>query len=94
MVKDTLGNAMRIIRPVVVLDEGHKAVSDLAFSTLYGFNPRFVLELTATPHDVEPRGGKNPHEGRYSNVLVEVTGTELDSGHDQDAAQSGPQTGG
>lgn len=77
-VKDSLGNALRIIRPVVVLDEGHRAVSDLAFSTLYGFNPSFVLELTATPHDVQPRGGKNPHPGRYSNVLVEVTGVELD----------------
>src|SRR4029078_9416154 len=33
MVKDALGNALRIIRPLVVLDEGHKAVSDLAFST-------------------------------------------------------------
>lgn len=78
MVKDSLGNALRIIRPVVVLDEGHRAISDLAFSTLYGFNPCFVLELTATPQDVQPRGGKNPREGRYANTLVEVTGRELD----------------
>ena len=78
MVKDSLGNALRIIRPVVVLDEGHRAISDLAFRTLYGFNPCFVLELTATPQDVQPRGGQNPREGRYSNVLVEVTGRELD----------------
>ncbi|MBB3235794.1 DEAD/DEAH box helicase [Phyllobacterium endophyticum] len=78
LIKDSLGNALRIIRPVVVLDEGHRAVSDLAFETLYGFNPSFVLELTATPHDVQPRGGRNPHPGRYANVLVEVTGVELD----------------
>lgn len=78
MVKDSLGNALRVIRPVVVLDEGHRAISDLAFKTLYGFNPCFVLELTATPQDVQPRGGKNPREGRYANVLVEVTGRELD----------------
>jgi len=78
MVKDSLGNALRIIRPVVVLDEGHRAISDLAFRTLYGFNPCFVLELTATPQDVQPRGGRNPREGRYANVLVEVTGRELD----------------
>ena len=78
MVKDSLGNALRIIRPVVVLDEGHRAISDLAFRTLYGFNPCFVLELTATPQDVQPRGGKTPREGRYANVLVEVTGRELD----------------
>ena len=78
MVKDSLGNALRIIRPMVVLDEGHRAISDLAFRTLYGFNPCFVLELTATPQDVQPRGGKNPRDGRYANVLVEVTGRELD----------------
>jgi len=78
MVKDSLGNALRIIRPVVVLDEGHRAISDLAFNTLYGFNPCFVLELTATPQDVQPRGGRNPREGRYANLLVEVTGRELD----------------
>ena len=78
MVKDSLGNALRIIRPVVVMDEGHRAISDLAFGTLYGFNPCFVLELTATPQDVQPRGGRNPREGRYANVLVEVTGRALD----------------
>ena len=78
MVKDSLGNALRVIRPVVVVDEGHKAISDLAFRTLYGFNPCFVLELTATPKDVQPRGGLNPRPGRYANLLVEVTGRELD----------------
>ena len=78
MVNDSLGNALRIIRPVIVLDEGHRAISDLAFQTLYGFNPCFVLELTATPRDVKPRIGKSPREGRHANVLVEVTGRELD----------------
>jgi type III restriction enzyme len=78
LVKDSLGNALRIIRPVVVMDEGHRAISDLAFRTLYGFNPCFVLELTATPKDVQPRGGQNPRDGRYANVLIEVTGRELD----------------
>ncbi|PHR62336.1 MAG: type III restriction endonuclease subunit R [Robiginitomaculum sp.] len=78
MVKDSLGNALRIIRPIVVMDEGQKAVSDLAFSTLYGFNPVFVLELSATPKDVSAKSGKNPKEARYANLLVEVMGRELD----------------
>ena len=78
MVKDSLGNALRIIRPVVVMDEGHRATSDLAYRTLYGFNPCFVLELTATPKDIQPRGGRNPQPGRSANVLVEITGRELD----------------
>lgn len=79
-VKDSLGNALRLIRPVVVMDEGHKAVSELAFSTLYGFNPCFVLELTATPKDVAPTGGKNPKPGHHANVLVEVKSIALDRG--------------
>lgn len=78
MVKDSLGNALRLIRPVVVMDEGHRAVSELAFETLYGFNPCFVLELTATPKDVAARGGRNPRPARHANVLVDVRGTELD----------------
>lgn len=78
MVKDSLGNALRMIRPVVVMDEGHRAISELAFSTLYGFNPCFVLELTATPKDVAATGGRKPRPARPANVLVEVLGTELD----------------
>ena len=78
MVKDSLGNALRIIRPVVVVDEGHRVTPDLAFKTLYGFNPCFVLELTATPKDVKVRRGKNPQPARFANLLVDVTGRELD----------------
>lgn len=78
MVKDSLGNALKIIRPVVVMDEGQHAVTELAYKTLYDFNPIFVLELTATPKDVEARGGTNPRPARFANLLVEVTGKELD----------------
>ncbi len=78
IIKDSLGNALRIIRPVVVLDEGHKATSELAFRTLYGFNPCCVIELTATPKDIQPKGGKLPVPARYANILVEVSGRELD----------------
>ena len=77
-IKESLGNALRIIRPVVVMDEGHKATSDMAYETLYAFNPSFVLELTATPQDVLPRGGSKPRTERYANLLVETTGQELD----------------
>lgn len=77
MVKDSLGNALKIIQPIVVVDEGQKAVTDLAYRTLYNdFNPIFVLELTATPKDVQ---GRTPADSRHANVLVEVTGRELDA---------------
>ena len=74
MVKDSLGNALRVIRPVVVMDEGQKATSELAYDTLYGFNPCFVLELTATPKDVK---ATKTRPARFANLLVEVMGREL-----------------
>ncbi|RLA43742.1 MAG: type III restriction endonuclease subunit R, partial [Gammaproteobacteria bacterium] len=73
VIKDSLGNALRVTRPVVVMDEGHKAFSRLALDTLYGFNPSFVLELSATPAD---RDKDTPPI--YSNWLVDVRGTALD----------------
>lgn len=73
VIKESLGNVLRLIQPVVVLDEGHKGYSKLALQTLYGFNPAFVLELTATPVD---RTSDTPP--MYSNWLVDVRGTDLD----------------
>jgi type III restriction enzyme len=64
-IKQSLGNVLRIVRPVIVLDEGHRAYSDIARNTLAGFNPRFMLELSATPN------------GERSNILVNVSGQEL-----------------
>jgi len=81
MIKDSVGNALRIIRPVVIMDEGQKAVSELAFGTLYGFNPCFVLELSATPVDVAAKKAtatKAESPGRSANILVEITGRELE----------------
>ena len=73
MIKDSLGNTLRVSRPVVVMDEGHKGYSKLALDTLYDFNPCFVLELSATPAD---RDRDTPPV--YSNWLVDVRGTALD----------------
>ena len=63
-IKHSLGNVLKLIRPVVIMDEGHKAASDLALETLNGFNPSFILELSATPKS-------------NSNVLINVKGEEL-----------------
>ncbi len=67
-IKQSLGNVLRLMRPVVIIDEGHKAYSDTARETLCGFNPRFVVELSATPNT----GGKH-----QSNMLVNVPGQNL-----------------
>lgn len=64
-IKTSLGNVLRISDPVVVLDEGQKAYSELAQRTLCGFNPSMILELSATPLP-------------GSNVLVDILGETLE----------------
>jgi type III restriction enzyme len=39
-IKQSLGNVLRIVRPIIVLDEGHRAYSDTARETLTGLTPR------------------------------------------------------
>ncbi|RPH20557.1 MAG: restriction endonuclease subunit R [Alteromonadaceae bacterium TMED7] len=67
-VKQSLGNVLRMVRPVIIVDEGHKAYSETARETLCGFNPKFILELSATP---------NANGKHHSNVLVNVSGQAL-----------------
>ena len=67
-VKQSLGNVLRLVRPLVVIDEGHKAYSNTALETIAGYNPRFLLELSATP---------NSGKEYVSNVLVNVSGMSL-----------------
>ncbi len=72
IVKSSLGNVMRLVRPMVVIDEGHHAYTDNALRTLDGFNPCFMLELSATPRIASAKGSG-------SNILVDVRGTDLDA---------------
>ena len=67
-VKQSLGNVLRMVRPMIIVDEGHKAYSETARETLCGFNPKFILELSATP---------NANGKHHSNVLVNVSGQAL-----------------
>ena len=70
-VKHSLFNAFKMLRPVVVLDEAHKAygvkpgASREFARSVSRLNPGLVLELSATPN----RG--------VSNLLVDITGVEL-----------------
>ncbi len=64
--KTSLGNTLRLLRPLIVLDEGHKAYSRNAKNTLEGFNPYMIVELSATPP-------------RDANVLVDISGQELNA---------------
>jgi type III restriction enzyme len=71
IVKSSLGNVMRLLRPMVVIDEGHHGYTENALRTLDGFNPGFLLELSATPRVASSKGSG-------SNILVDVRGTDLD----------------
>lgn len=63
-VKTSLGNTIRILEPLIILDEGHKAYSGQAQDTLRKLNPCMIVELSATPP-------------RESNKLVEISGAQL-----------------
>ncbi len=65
-VKTSLGNTIRLLRPLIILDEGHKAYSVNAKRTLEEFNPCMVVELSATPTT-------------DANVLIEIQGVELNA---------------
>lgn len=64
LIATSVGNLVRLCRPAVILDEGHKATSQLARDTIEGFNASIVVELSATPH-------------AGANVIARVTGEEL-----------------
>ena len=46
----------RLLRPMVVIDEGHHGYTENALKTLDGFNPGFLLELSATPRVASAKG--------------------------------------
>ncbi|MGH9968458.1 MAG: DEAD/DEAH box helicase [Pyrinomonadaceae bacterium] len=63
----SLANALRLRRPVVIVDEAHNARTDLSFATLASVSPACIIEFTATPATKENR----------SNVLHRVSAAEL-----------------
>lgn len=45
----SLLNVIRLLNPICIIDESHRAESDLSVDMLKNVNPSFVLDLTATP---------------------------------------------
>ena len=72
-VAQSLFNVFKMVRPVVVLDEAHKAYgqkgseNDEFVQSVNHLNPRLVIELSATPSATK------------SNLLVDVAGRDLKS---------------
>jgi type III restriction enzyme len=64
LIKTSLGNALRVSRPFIIIDEIHKVFSEMARHTIDTLNPEMVLGLSATPKP-------------DMNVLISITGLEL-----------------
>lgn len=73
LVTTSIGNLVRVCRPAVILDEGHKATSRKARETIAGFNASVLVELTATPKESRAKGGYR----HIPNILCTVSGEEL-----------------
>lgn len=58
-------SALAGTNPIVIVDESHHAKSKLSLDMLRNLNPRFVLELTATP------------DPKKSNIIAQVTARQL-----------------
>ncbi|MBZ0246846.1 MAG: DEAD/DEAH box helicase family protein [Cyclobacteriaceae bacterium] len=63
-IKTSLGNTLKLLKPLIIIDEGHKAYGENARNTIRNFNPSFVLQLSATPPP-------------QSNELCKISGREL-----------------
>jgi len=64
LVRTSLGNAIRLTNPLIIIDEIHKVYSDAARKTIDSLNPSMVVGFSATP-----KVGMN--------ILVTITGLEL-----------------
>ena len=68
VIKHSLANVLKMMRPVVILDEAHKAYGRSGqeyVGMINHLNPSLVVEMSATP---------SPH---ISNLLVDVSGNDL-----------------
>lgn len=61
-------NLMAFHRPLVIVDEAHKAGTNLSFEMLAALRPSCIIEFTATPN-TDPRNG--------SNVLFRASAAEV-----------------
>ncbi|MGA7723435.1 MAG: DEAD/DEAH box helicase family protein, partial [Ignavibacteriaceae bacterium] len=63
-IKTSLGNAIRLTHPLILIDEIHKVFSEQARNTINNLNPAMVIGFSATPK-------------ADMNILVSISGLEL-----------------
>lgn len=63
-VKSSLGNAIRVSKPLIIIDEFHKVFTKTAKNTIDNLNPEMILGFSATPK-------------KGMNIISRVSGLEL-----------------
>lgn len=63
-IKTSLGNAIRLTNPLIVIDEIHKVFSEQQRKTIDDLNPSMILGFSATPRE-------------DMNIIVRISGLEL-----------------
>ena len=69
----SFANLMRLMRPIVILDEAHNATTKKWKKTFPRFRPSCIVEFTATPRE------EDEAEGFKHNVLTSATAEELEA---------------
>jgi type III restriction enzyme len=63
-IKTSLGNAIRLTNPLMIIDEIHKVFSDQQRKTIDDLNPAMILGFSATPKE-------------NMNIIIRISGLEL-----------------
>jgi type III restriction enzyme len=72
-IKFSFVNLMAFHRPLVIVDEAHKAGTDLSFDMLAALRPSCIVEFTATPN-TDPKTGSNV---LYRASAAQVKGAQM-----------------
>lgn len=92
-IKTSLGNTIRLLEPLIILDEGHKAYSATAQDTLRNLNPCMIVELSATPpkeaNNLVEIGGKELHQEEMIKLDLHVTNKSSNNWRDTVRAAMG-----
>jgi type III restriction enzyme len=72
-IKFSFVNLMAFHRPLVIVDEAHKAGTNLSFDMLAALRPACIVEFTATPN-TDPRTGSNV---LYRASAAQVKGAQM-----------------
>ncbi|MBI2899616.1 MAG: DEAD/DEAH box helicase family protein [Planctomycetes bacterium] len=85
-IKTSLGNTIRLLEPLIILDERHKARTPQQQDTLRNLNPCMIVELSATPpreaNNLVVIGGADLHKEEMIRLDLHVMNKSSNNWHD------------